>query len=333
MSNLDPVSEDHELQVQSFLRFAKMKRGQHVREVLQEVKEVKEFKLDESVYPKPDVEDILDNLCVTLEDVIEKEFTNEAYCSALLLRLLFIQAEGSGLELSVDTNALENEMLLGEIENSEKAALSKPASAFVKKASKLQKVTGGSGTDPRIIRERDDLKEEVATLKERFNQLQAQNTVILREKTALQEQLDGTKGSLKDTQTKLEETSSDREAVLQKKELEMKKLEEELTGKLKALEVSQAELQASSSSEVAAVEKSAAKAKKQLAAIQDELRVKALELEKAEQQVNEKLNDSKQFQQMKKMMQAKSQQVVQLRKRLACYEPPDADAGDADADM
>lgn len=41
-------------------------------------------------------------------------------------------------------------------------------------------------------------------------------------------------------------------------------------------------------------------------------RIKKLELEQAEKQVNDKLNESKQFQTMKKMMQSKTQQVTQV---------------------
>lgn len=59
-------------------------------------------------------------------------------------------------------------------------------------------------------------------------------------------------------------------------------------------------------------------------------RDKATELEAAQAESEVKLQESKQFQQMKKLMQQKSQQVTQLRKRLAVYEPPDEGVADGD---
>ena len=54
-----------------------------------------------------------------------------------------------------------------------------------------------------------------------------------------------------------------------------------------------------------------------------------LQAQHAEQQLAQKLNDTKQFQQMRRLMQHKSQEVTRLRKQLAAYEPQlvtDADA-------
>ena len=48
-----------------------------------------------------------------------------------------------------------------------------------------------------------------------------------------------------------------------------------------------------------------------------------MQARRAEDALSGKVNDSKQFLQMKTMMQAKSQEAAALRRRLAKYEPPD----------
>lgn len=49
---------------------------------------------------------------------------------------------------------------------------------------------------------------------------------------------------------------------------------------------------------------------------------------RAEAALSDKIQDSKQWQQMKKLMQQKSQEVAALRKRLGKYEPQEIPAAD-----
>jgi hypothetical protein len=57
-------------------------------------------------------------------------------------------------------------------------------------------------------------------------------------------------------------------------------------------------------------------------------------LQAEEEQSQKKVSESRQFQQLKNLLTTKSEQVVQLRRRLARYEPDDdsADAKDAGDD-
>ncbi len=49
------LSDEHELQVQAYLRFAKLKRDQHVREALSVIKEFRNDKLQPGVGNKHDI--------------------------------------------------------------------------------------------------------------------------------------------------------------------------------------------------------------------------------------------------------------------------------------
>eukprot|EP00238_Polyblepharides_amylifera_P014346 CAMPEP_0196587034 /NCGR_PEP_ID=MMETSP1081-20130531/56218_1 /TAXON_ID=36882 /ORGANISM="Pyramimonas amylifera, Strain CCMP720" /LENGTH=324 /DNA_ID=CAMNT_0041909099 /DNA_START=61 /DNA_END=1035 /DNA_ORIENTATION=+ len=321
----EPLTDDHELQVQAYLRFAKMKRDQHVKEVELAVTDVKDYKLDETMFTKDDVVDILDNLNEELQSSVEKELTNSAHSSALLLRLLFHQAESGGLELAVDTNKLENEFLLSEVKKTEELALSKPASAFLAKKTNLSKISA-SVTDPKIVAERDQLREEVQLQKDRLAKMQIATSNVTKEKIDLTEQINKMKLEATSQKGDFETSLRQREDDLLAKEEDFKKLQrslEEADRAKNAFSQSAQDSQGASSQKVKELEG-------QISEVSEELRVKKLELERAEKQVSDKLNESKQFLTMKKMMQTKSQQVTQLRKRLAMYEPPDAGIQDAD---
>eukprot|EP01025_Chloroclados_australasicus_P002435 TRINITY_DN105566_c0_g1_i1.p2 TRINITY_DN105566_c0_g1~~TRINITY_DN105566_c0_g1_i1.p2 ORF type:complete len:105 (+),score=20.18 TRINITY_DN105566_c0_g1_i1:43-357(+) len=54
--------------------------------------------------------------------------------------------------------------------------------------------------------------------------------------------------------------------------------------------------------------------------LEEQLATTRLELQKSQETAVAKLNEQKQFQQMKKLMQQKSQEVVKLKKRLGEYE-------------
>ena len=54
--------------------------------------------------------------------------------------MLLSQAQANGMELLVDTNALENEFLLKQIAASELTALSRPASDFVRRNTQLGRI-------------------------------------------------------------------------------------------------------------------------------------------------------------------------------------------------
>ena len=85
------LSENHELQVQSFLSFGKMKRKQHIRELDYVFNEAKDIQLTEAVYTKDEVKEILDGLTMEAKDVLDKEIENATHTGALMLKLLMLQ--------------------------------------------------------------------------------------------------------------------------------------------------------------------------------------------------------------------------------------------------
>jgi len=197
----------------------------------------------------------------------------------------------------------------------------------------------------KIVMERDALRGEVTELKKRvsmFEHMQTQQQEAMRQKTQLTDELNAARDEL--AKIKAAGTTSNAEvAALAAAKAE---LERDLAGALEAVapleakiheleqgqamkgmaEKSQEELMNKMRLDMDKQKRTVEKENKKL---QEELRVKALEASNATQEMSGALSQSKQVQQMKAMMQKKSKEVVDLRKRLAKYEPDDVPDGDA----
>lgn len=294
------LNEDNEHQVQAFLRFAKSKRDENVREVKLAFDDVKDYKLDENIYTKDDVKQLLDDASEEITGVCEKEMENNTHQTGLLLKLLFAQAEAGGLDLFIDTNKLEDELLLKTVKTSEREALAKPASEFARRPAKmtLSKMAEAPKSDPKLLAERDALKAEVEKLRDRFVKLQDQSVTAMREKRELASQLGGKS-----------EIESELSATREKESL-LRQEQERLASTLAASGQSQNDLLAK-----------LAEARTEAAGLKRELDSTKMELEKVSKDAAAKMSESKQFQQMKAMMQKKSKELVTLKKKLAQYEP------------
>lgn len=326
MSNNISLSDDHELQVQGYLRFAKMKRDQHVRGVVAEIEDFQSDRVNErDMYSGKDVASLLNDLKSSVREDVNKEFENAYHTSGLLVRLLLVQAQCYGMELAVDTTQLENEFLLKQIKSSETTAISRPASDFVKKNNQLNKI-GTVGTiavqDPKLVKERDQLKVELASVKEKMQKLQEQTTQMMREKTALASQLNSAKDELSGK-------DSSHRAAKESSSSTISKLQREL----QLLSTNSAQMSAQQAAEIqkqlATLVKEMDKMKTDLATAKEQLGLREKELRAAEEGLSGKLTECRQFQQMKKLMKEKSNEVVALRKRLGKYEPqsiPDAES-------
>lgn len=301
------LNEDNEHQVQAFLRFAKTKRDENVREVRLAFDDVKDYKLEENIYTKDDVKQLLDDATEEISGVCEKEMENNSHQTGLLLKLLYAQAEAGGLDLFIDTNKLEDELLLKTVKTSEREALAKPAAEFARRPAKmtLSKMSEAPKSDPKLLAERDALKAEVEKLRERFVKLQDQSVSAMREKRELASQVGDLSSQLGGKSEIENELGAQRE-----KEALLREEQERLASTLSAQGQSQNDLMAK-----------LAEARAEAAGHKRSLDTVKLELEKASKDAAAKMSESKQFQTMKAMMQKKSKELVLLKKKLAKYEP------------
>ncbi|GLC50648.1 hypothetical protein PLESTB_000403000 [Pleodorina starrii] len=322
------LSEDGELQVQSYLRFAKLKRDQHVREVISTISDFKSEHIRQGeMYSYKELSQIFQDLEQETKQLIDKEIQNAYHTNALLVKILLSQAQAQGADLAVDTNALENELLLKQISSSEATALSRPASDFLRRNSKLGRlgtVATVATQDPALVKERDNLKVELAAVQERMAKLQEETTKVMRDRTALNNQLNSLKDELASKDKALAASVGDKDASVSKLQKEMEQLSASAAGRsqLTAAEVEQLKKQAGGlGSKVAAL-------MDELQAAKNQLTLKDKDLRAAGEALNGKLQESKQFLQMKQMMQTKSQEAAALRKRLEKYEPQNVPSAD-----
>lgn len=159
-------------QVQGYLRFAKFKRDQHLREVGGVLSDFAEYRVHENeVYTTKEARELLAEAREAVLQRVEAEHENATYASGLLLHLLFEQAEMADLVMTADTNELENELLLQGIAASAADAMSKPATLFARKPQRLNKLGAAPVSDARVAHERDALRGQVAALEAKVREL------------------------------------------------------------------------------------------------------------------------------------------------------------------
>lgn len=177
----------HSVQLESYLKFARYKREEHVRDVRVLFEETQEAQLSDDHYTRDEVEMILNSIQDALRANVDKELQHMAHVNTLLLKSMFVQAEEIMLDLHADTKHLENERLLKEIKNFEDVSMSGN-----KKLDALSAATTG---DAALRHNIDQLKNRNSTLAERFKELQRQHIENAKEKTALQEEIEQLKRS------------------------------------------------------------------------------------------------------------------------------------------
>jgi hypothetical protein len=226
-------------------------------------------------YTEDDVREILDSLSSVLKADQRKELEHAAHTHVLVLSQLFKQAEGMGLNFSVDTSELENQSLLSEMKqfeedtNERKATEAKMSVSRGPTLATLSKAGDAAGHLD-LVRKNNELEDEVRQWKQRFESLKEQSLGMARAHSAL---------------------GGEREALAQQFEA-------------MSMEQQQAMMQMQQQQELGQAKEGANAAltmSQQLEAANSDLRVTQEELEMYKQMQGEKVDQSKQFQQLKKV--------------------------------
>lgn len=315
------LSEESELQVQSLLHFSKFKRDQHVREIASVLQDFKDDNVsDGEVYSTQEVRQMLSKLKQQVEEYVDKEVMHAYHTNALLVKMLLAQGQQHGLNLYVDTNQLENEKLLQQIAQSEATALRRPAADFMRRGNQLDKlgvsVASVPVQDPKLLAQREELQADLESALQRVRDVQQQTTAMMREKTQVAEQLDSVSAKLASREAELQALTAAHEATV--KQLES---EREAKAASKSEETSSGSGQLWQQLESRTAELKLCQA--DLNSLRAQLVKKEAEIKQADAALAGKIQDSKQWVQMRKLMQVKSQDVVLLRKKLSKYEPQD----------
>ncbi|MBV95102.1 Leucine zipper transcription factor-like protein 1, partial [Eschrichtius robustus] len=279
------LNEHHQNEVINYMRFARSKRGLRLKTVDSCFQDLKESRLVEETFTIDEVSEVLNGLQAVVHSEVESELINTAYTNVLLLRQLFSQAEKWYLKLQTDISELENRKY-------------KRSPIIDNIKPKLAPLNEG-GTAELLNKEILRLQEENEKLKSRLKILETQATNALDEKSKLERALQDLQldqGTQKDF-IKAQDLS-DLENTVAALKSEFQKTLNDQTENQKSLE------------------ESLATAKHDLLRVQEQLSMAEKELEK-------KFQQTAAYRNMKEILTKKNDQIKDLRKRLAKYEPED----------
>lgn len=284
---MDGLDAENQEQIIKYLKFFKNKRDIAIDRVDGDFDDCKSDRLHEDMYTKDDVEQMLDHLNIVVKDNMRNEVQTILGMNVLLMKQLFERAVDQGCELQMDTSVIEDAAMISAVE---KIRLDQPVmKAEAKRASRNTQLSSMKDDTAELVAQKNKLETSNATLQERFTQMQSQMSTVLKQKTELERTLAVAKDDL-------ESSRSDFQA-------QAKHASDDLASERSAKEAA-----------VGGAESSSAELQRALA----ESRQHASELER---DMEEKLTSSKQFQQMKRIMTQKTQQVTELRRRLQRHEP------------
>jgi len=195
------MNADHDRQLVDYLRFLRRKRDNAIAEVAAEFKEVQESRLFDDSYSADDVMSILDGLLAMVRSGMKRDLQTTAFSSVLLLKQVFEQAERSddGWTLATNLPATEDIALLDAVEQWDQSVHGSSGSAppLLAKAAVESRAPPsrslrpvGQAQDPRLVADLQGARDDNASLQERFQRMQVQTSTILREKSALQAQVE-----------------------------------------------------------------------------------------------------------------------------------------------
>lgn len=253
----------------------------------------------EETFTVDEVSEVLSGLQAVVYSEVESELINTAHTNVLLLRQLFSQAEKWYLKLQTDISELENRELLEQVAEFEKAEFTSSNKKPILDTLKPKLAPLNEGGTELLNKEIERLQEENEKLKSRLKTIEIQATQALDEKSKLEKALQDLQldqGNQKDF-IKAQDLN-DLENTVAALKSEFQKTLNDKTENQKSLE------------------ENLATAKHDLLRVQEQLSM-------AEKELDKKFQQTAAYRNMKEILTRKNDQIKDLRRRLAKYEPED----------
>ncbi|XP_065206509.1 leucine zipper transcription factor-like protein 1 isoform X2 [Planococcus citri] len=288
------INEHHQSVLNGYSQLNRYQRQQYLKSVQASIKDVIKSKLLEDTYTRDEVTEIIKNMQNLIVDDLESELINILQTNMLMLCQLFQQAEKWHLQLSIDLSEMQNKELLEGVKHIEniptkldKPKLS-PLSLNVEKTSEVLRLEISN-----LQKENQQLAEDMKNLQDKMLELRQEQDNI----SVKSEEKDKIIISLED--------------VIEKKNQEEERLrnEQKNTDSEKILEDYDKVLAEQIGHELEEM-------KKKVDAAQAQLTLAEMELEK-------KFNNTAAYNNMKKIISKKNEQIKELRSHLSKYEALD----------
>jgi chromosome segregation ATPase len=185
-------------QLGELLRFFDGKRDLYLSEINHAFKDMREARLFEDVYSKDDIEEILAELQQQIYSGVKRDLDSAISMSALVLeQILTAAADDHGIPLSIDLAKTEDSSALARVRElaSSGAAIGTVADSDLKRKN-VVKLESLRDEHNRLIAENLRLTEESAALKERYEAMQMQCTMLTRDKAQLNAKVEATTAEL-----------------------------------------------------------------------------------------------------------------------------------------
>ncbi|KAM6159511.1 leucine zipper transcription factor-like protein 1 [Erethizon dorsatum] len=294
------LNEHHQTEIINYMRFARSKRGLRLKTVDSCFQDLQESRLAEETFTVDEVADMLSGLRAVVHSEVESELINTAHTNVLLLRQLFEQAERWYLKLRTDVSELENRELLEQVAEFEKAEFTSSRKKPILDATKPKLVPlNEGGTAELLNKEILRLQEENEKLKSRLKATETQAANALDEKAELERVLQG-----------LQLDEGKQEDLIKAQDLS------DLEDTVAALRSEFEKTLSDRAENQKSLEETLVTAKHDLLRVQGQLSLAEKELEK-------KFQQSAAYRNMKEILTKKNDQIKELRRKLAKYEPED----------
>nr|DBA23854.1 TPA: hypothetical protein GDO54_014728 [Pyxicephalus adspersus] len=286
------LSEQHRAEALSYIRFAQGKRQLRLKSVRSCFQDVRESRLMEDTYTAEEVSELLCGLESAVLSELELELINSAHTNVLLLQQVFQQAQHWHLTLHTDISELENRQLLEQVAELERSQDPQPGRGAKPRLAPLE------GPSQLLHAEITRLQEDNDKLKGRLRTLESQVTSTLDHKNSAEAAL------------------RDLRRLVQEQEAPPPRNDPHLEDALANLKVEFQKTVGEHNASQRQLEENLTGTKHQLLHVQEQLAM-------AERELDKKFQETAAYRNMKDMLSKKNEQMKELRRRLAKYEPQD----------
>eukprot|EP01031_Cornospumella_fuschlensis_P036848 gene36848-44698_t len=170
---MDPFNslslENHD-QIRKYLRFFRQKKDGILRSLQREVNDIKGDRLNEDMYTKEDVQEFADFLMSAIRSNLSGDLASIINMGALAVNQLLESSQLKGVELSLETSALENQALVDAVEkmNLDAAPRARRTTGLTSFKDEAKAMRDESS---RLEEANSKLQSEVAALRRRLAQL------------------------------------------------------------------------------------------------------------------------------------------------------------------
>lgn len=112
MNPFHSLSEENQDQIRKYLRFFRQKKEGILRAIQREINDIKAERVNEDVFTREDLLDLLEFLSDSVKSQVSGEIGNVVNMGALALSQLLESSQDKGVELLLETSSLENQVTL-----------------------------------------------------------------------------------------------------------------------------------------------------------------------------------------------------------------------------